>query len=62
MPKRSTLPKLCLHKPSGRAVVFIRRRPVYLGAWGSPEAQAAYGKIPSDIAQGKYPDGHEPQG
>jgi hypothetical protein len=38
-------------------VVCINRCPVYLGAWGSPEAQAGYGKLLADLAQGKFSHG-----
>ena len=38
----SRLPKLRHHKPSGRAVVTLSGRDVYLGAWGSPESRRAY--------------------
>lgn len=41
-----------LHKPSGRAVVYIDRRPVYLGPWGSPEAGEAYGNLIAERAKG----------
>jgi len=54
MPRpRSVVPTMRLHKPSGRAVVYIQRRPVYLGRWGSSEANEAYGKLIAKLAQGQ---------
>lgn len=53
MPRRRTShPKLCLHKPSGRAVVHVNRLPVYLGKYGSPEAAKAYGELIAKLSQG----------
>jgi integrase len=40
-----SIPKYGLHAPSGRAVVFIDRKPVYLGKHGSPESLRKYGEI-----------------
>ena len=44
MPRRS-LPKMCRHKASGRAVVYWRGRCQYLGPWGSPDATRKYGEL-----------------
>jgi hypothetical protein len=40
------VPKMCHHRPSGRAYVTdpASRRQVPLGRWGTPEAEAAYGR------------------
>lgn len=43
--KPGTLPKLRHHKHTGRAVVTIQGRHIYLGRWGSPEAEAEYGRV-----------------
>ncbi|MCL2120152.1 MAG: hypothetical protein FWH27_17185 [Planctomycetaceae bacterium] len=43
-PKR-TLPKPTLHKASGLARVYINGRYIYLGKWGSPEADEELRKI-----------------
>lgn len=51
--RRSVVPQLCHHKPSGRDVVYINRQAIYLGPHGSPEAREAYGKLISDLAQGQ---------
>jgi hypothetical protein len=40
--QKTAAPHLCLHRPSGQAVVRIRGRVIYLGAFGSPEAEANY--------------------
>jgi hypothetical protein len=43
MPRRSEkVPGYSRHKPSGRAVVYIDRKPVYLGEFGSPESYENY--------------------
>jgi hypothetical protein len=47
---RSVIPKLCFHKPSNQAYVYVReadgrRKPVYLGEWGSAKAEAGYKSI-----------------
>jgi len=36
------IPKLCLHKPSGRAYFRIKDECVYVGKYGTPEAQKEY--------------------
>ena len=43
------IPKLRLHKPSGRAVVTIRGKHVYLGKYGTREADDAYNAILKDL-------------
>ncbi len=55
MPKlRNRLPKLRLHKASGRAVVTLNGQDHYLGAFGSPEAQHAYDRAISEwLARGR---------
>src|SRR5690349_513035 len=39
------VPKHCHHKASGRGVVRLNGRDHYTGAWGSPEAEAAYKRL-----------------
>jgi len=55
MPRpRSDKPKLCLHKPSGRAFVTLMGKCVYLGRHGTREAQDAYDRLIGEwIAQGR---------
>lgn len=45
-------PKLCHHRPSGRAYVTdpATRKEVYLGRWGTPEAEQAYARWLADYA------------
>lgn len=38
-------PKLCHHKKRGYAFVYVGTKQVYLGRWGSSEAQAAYDRF-----------------
>lgn len=43
MPRRvGKVPSYCLHRPSGQAVVYLNRKPVYLGVYGSDESQERY--------------------
>jgi len=44
MPKRS-VPRYCLHRPSGQARVRIDGKDHYLGLYGSPKSKAEYGKL-----------------
>lgn len=39
------IPKLRLHKPSGRAVVRLNGQDFYVGKFGSPESQAEYDRL-----------------
>jgi integrase len=41
--------KYCLHKPSNRAFVYVRRRKVYLGPYGSEESKAEYRRILAEL-------------
>ncbi|HUR52767.1 MAG TPA: hypothetical protein VMZ71_01465 [Gemmataceae bacterium] len=45
MPRPTSVPKLTLHKASGKAVVRLNGRDHYLGVYGSPEAKAAYDRL-----------------
>lgn len=45
MPCPSSVPKYGLHKPSGQAVCYVDRKPVYLGRHGSPESRRKYGEL-----------------
>lgn len=50
------IPRLRLHKSSGRAVVTLNGKDVYLGVYGSPEADAAYEReIGEWLARNKRP-------
>jgi integrase len=40
--QKVSVPKYCKHAPSGQAVVFIDRKTVYLGPYGSPESRQRY--------------------
>jgi integrase len=54
MPKTTRPPSLRLHKPSGRAVVTLNGRDVYLGLWESAESKSAYNRVISEwYAAGK---------
>ena len=48
MPKLPKIPKLCLHKASGRAVVCIDGKDHYCGKFGSPEAWERYTQLISE--------------
>jgi integrase len=51
MPRRPSIPRYCLHKRSGQAVVFINRTQRYLGPYDSPESRAAYGEIVAQLSK-----------
>ncbi|MFO0825082.1 MAG: hypothetical protein U0792_18495 [Gemmataceae bacterium] len=42
MPRPQSIPKLCHHKASGRAVVRLNGHDHHVGKFGTPEAKAAY--------------------
>lgn len=50
MPSRSVprIPSYRLHKPTGRAVVRLNGRDIYLGKHGTPESQATYKRVISE--------------
>jgi hypothetical protein len=52
MPRRPFIPRYCLHKRSGQAVVFINRTQRYLGPYNSPESREAYGELIAKLAKG----------
>src|SRR5262245_14102634 len=55
MPRlKNKLPVPRLNRPSGRARLRLNGRDVWLGKFGSPEAQAAYDRIVSEwLANGR---------
>jgi hypothetical protein len=56
------IPSLRLHKASGQAVVTVRRRDIYCGKYGSPEADRAYRQIlASLVANGPETVGLQPR-
>ena len=46
-------PSYCLHKPSGRAIVKVKGKIIYLGAHDSPESREEYARIVADILAGR---------
>lgn len=56
MPRAIRVPSLCHHKASGKAVVRLSGVDHYLGAFGSPEAKAAYDRLIAEwLAAGRKP-------
>ena len=45
MPRPISVPKLCFHKASGKAVVRLNGRDHYLGVYGSTEAKGEYDRL-----------------
>ena len=43
-------PKYCLHRATNQAYVWIGKRNVYLGEYGSPKSEAAYRRIIAEWA------------
>src|SRR4051794_27708530 len=57
MPRPTSVPKLTLHKASGKAVVRLSGVDVYCGTFGTPEAKAAYDRAVAEwLARGRSPD------
>jgi integrase len=55
MARHPGVPKACLHRASGQAVVRLGGKDFYLGRWKSPETQVAYHrKIAEWLAAGPY--------
>jgi integrase len=56
-PKRAPrTPKYCLHKPTGQARVILAGQHIYLGTYGSPEAEVRYKQIVAEfLATGLTP-------
>ena len=50
MSHRKSVPSYCLHKPSGQAVVYIDRKPHYLGVHDSADSRRAYGELLARLA------------
>ena len=48
------VPSYCLHKASGRAVVRLGGRDVYLGEYGSPESHEEYERVIAEWRSGRY--------
>lgn len=50
MPRpKSVLPSYRLHKPSGQAVSYVNRKPVYLGQFGTAESRERYAKLLTEV-------------
>src|SRR5262245_762998 len=57
MPRPISIPKLTLHKASGKAVVRLSGVDVYCGVFGTPEAKSKYDQeIAEWLARGRTPD------
>src|SRR5690554_2019890 len=53
-PKAPRIPSYRLHKPSGRAVVTLGGRDIYLGLHGTPESRAEYDRLVAEwLAHGR---------
>lgn len=54
MARPPSVPKLCQHKASGKAVVRLNGQDHYLGVFGTPEAKAAYDRLIAEwLANGR---------
>lgn len=54
MPRpKSVVPPLRHHKSTGRAVVYVNRKSVFLGKWDSTESKQRYAEIVSQITSGR---------
>lgn len=51
MPRpRADVARDCLHRTSGQAIVYVNRKPVDLGAYGSPESRQEYVELLTRLA------------
>ncbi len=50
--RKARIPAYCYHKSDDSAVVYINRRPVYLGRYGSPESRKKYGEVIAEFLGG----------
>ena len=50
--KKSQIPIPRLHKPSGRARIYVNETYIYLGPWGSVEANQEYRRIIAELTTG----------
>ena len=46
--ERTRVPSCRLHKTSGRAVIRLNGRDIYLGKYGAPESEAKYNRVISE--------------
>ena len=54
---RPRVPKLCLHKGTGQARVLLAGKHVYLGKYGTPEADAKYRRVVAEFLRtGEVPE------
>lgn len=56
MPRKPSVPRYLLHKPTGLARVIIRGKHYYLGPYGSPQSREKYVKLIAEFAVGKSPE------
>src|SRR5262245_43796763 len=58
MPRKKTVPSLTHHKAKNLASVRLDGRYIYLGKWGTPEAEAEYRRVIAEwLASGVVPTG-----
>ena len=53
MAAKSRVPSYCLHKPSGRAIIKVAGKIIYLGAHDSETSRQNYARIVADILAGR---------
>lgn len=57
MPRpKVSIPKYSKHGPSGQAVVYLDRRRIYLGKFGSPESKRKYAELIASRSSGLDPE------
>jgi hypothetical protein len=61
MPRKPSIPKLCQHKASGKAVVRLNGRD-HLGVYGTPGAKAAYDRLIAEWLAAAAPGGRPAAG
>ncbi len=58
--KKTRVPGYLLHKPSGRAIVKVAGKIMYLGKYGSDESRDAYARIVADLLAGRPTEKPQP--
>ena len=55
--KARSIPKYCLHKPSGQARVIIDSKHIWLGKYGTPESHLRYDELIADLVTSRESGG-----
>lgn len=54
-PQPPRVPSYCRHRATGQTYVKVRRKAIYLGAYGSDASRSAYAAVVADVLAGREP-------